>query len=197
MKTQLPKLTIADLSRAGHVTRWHSVRTSRDQTLAEHHFLVMRISNQLAKEIIGPELSDSDLLRIMEYSSQHDMPELLMGDLPSPVKRHIEAITGKDNPINRIEEEVAPWLSQLKTELKQEHRYIIKLADLIDALVFISEEGIGNHAKKVIQLLHEMLEEKLKECTKQFPQYNWPYTVELLNELLQNDETTKIEFESI
>ena len=80
MKTQLPKLTIADLARAGHVTRWHSVRTSRDQTLAEHHFLVMRISNQLAKGIIGPDLSDSDLLKIMEYSSQHDMPELLIGD---------------------------------------------------------------------------------------------------------------------
>lgn len=198
VKMTLPKLTLADLARSGHVTRWHSVRTSRDQTLAEHHYMVTRISNRLAKDIIGPDLTDSGLLRIMEYASLHDTPELLMGDLPSPLKRHIEYLSGDDNPIEAIEREIAPWLFEMKDAIQgtnPEHLIIVKLADIIDALVFISDEGIGSHAQKVIQILHTMLEEKLGQAASEFPQFNWQYAVDLLNELLQNSEKAKVAFE--
>lgn len=194
----LPRLTLADLARSGHVTRWHSVRTSRDQTLAEHHYMVTRISNRLAKDIIGPDLTDSALLQIMEYASLHDTPELLMGDLPSPLKRHIEKLSGDANPIEAIEKEIAPWLFEMKAAMKQahpEHLIIIKLADIIDALVFIIDEGIGAHAKQVTQRLYGMLEDKLKEAISEFPQYNWRRTIDVLNDLLQNAEETKVAFE--
>lgn len=195
----LPKLTLADLARSGHVTRWHSVRTSRDQTLAEHHYMVTRISNRLAKDVIGPDLDDSGLLKIMEYASLHDTPELLMGDLPSPLKRHIEHISGENNPIEAIEHEIAPWLTDLKESIRQtnpEYLYIVKLADIMDALVFIIDEGIGAHAQKVVQILKDMLADKLMQAEKVFPQYNWRYTENLLGELLQNGEKAKVAFES-
>ena len=194
----LPKLTLADLARSGHVTRWHSVRTSRDQTLAEHHYMVTRISNRLAKDILGPDLDDSGLLKIMEYASLHDTPELLMGDLPSPLKRHIEHISGENNPIEAIENEIAPWLTEMKESIRRtnpEYLLIVKLADITDALVFITDEGIGAHAKKVVQILQEMLAEKLRQAEKNYPQYSWQYAVELLNELLQNGDKTKVAFE--
>ena len=194
----LPKLTLADLARSGHVTRWHSVRTSRDQTLAEHHYMVTRISNRLAKDILGPDLDDSGLLKIMEYASLHDTPELLMGDLPSPLKRHIEHISGENNPIEIIENEIAPWLTEMKESIGRtnpEYLLIVKLADIMDALVFITDEGIGAHAKKVVHILEGMLEEKLKQAEKNFPEYSWKNAVELLNELLQNGDKTKVAFE--
>jgi 5'-deoxynucleotidase len=194
----LPKLTLADLARSGHVTRWHSVRTSRDQTLAEHHYMVTRISNRLAKDILGPDLDDSGLLKIMEYASLHDTPELLMGDLPSPLKRHIEHISGENNPIEIIENEIAPWLTEMKESIgltNPEYLLVVKLADIMDALVFITDEGIGAHAKKVVHILEGMLEEKLKQAEKYFPKYSWQNAVELLNELLQNGDKTKVAFE--
>lgn len=193
----LPKLSLADLARSGHVTRWHSVRTSRDQTLAEHHYMVIRISNKLAKEILGPDLTDSFLLQIMEYASLHDTPELLMGDLPSPLKHHIERISGGNNPIDAIEHAIAPWLTRMKQEMRPEHLLLVKLADIIDALVFITLEGVGEHAQQVIRILHKMLEEKLNLGIKRYPQYPWKYTLTLLNELLQNKDGSKIAFESM
>jgi 5'-deoxynucleotidase len=194
----LPKLTLADLARSGHVTRWHSVRTSRDQTLAEHHYMVTRISNRLAKDILGADLDDSGLLKIMEYASLHDTPELLMGDLPSPLKRHIEQISGKNNPITAIENEIAPWLAEMKDSIRRtnpEYLLIVKLADIMDALVFITEEGIGTHAGKVIQILEGMLSEKLSQAEREFSQYNWNHAMAVLSELQQKGDESKMAFE--
>lgn len=194
----LPKLTLADLARSGHVSRWHSVRTSRDQTLAEHHYMVTRISNRLAKDILGSDLDDSGLLQIMEYASLHDTPELLMGDLPSPLKRHIEQISGENNPITAIENEIAPWLTEMKAVIRRTHPeylLIVKLADIMDALVFITDEGIGAHAGKVVQILEKMLTDKLDQAEEEFPQYQWQTSREILGELLQNSDDAKMAFE--
>ena len=194
----IAKLTLADLARSGHVTRWHSVRTSRNQTLAEHHYMVTRISNRLAKDILGPELDDSGLLLIMEYASLHDTPELLMGDLPSPLKRHIEQISRADNPVKAIEAEIAPWLVEMKNGIKEKHpEYltIIKLADLIDAILFIEHEGIGKHATVVAKGLHQQFRKKVEEAEQDFPAYPWNFSKKLLNELLQNEEQGAIAFE--
>lgn len=98
--------------------------------------MVTRISNKLSKEILGPHLSDSPLLQIMKYASLHDIPELLMGDLPSPLKAHIERISGTNNHIDKIEQEIAPWLFRMKREMRRKHLLIVKLADIIDALFY-------------------------------------------------------------
>ncbi|MEN8139802.1 MAG: YfbR-like 5'-deoxynucleotidase [Thermodesulfobacteriota bacterium] len=187
-------LTIADITRVGHVTRWHSVRTLREQTLAEHLFLVLIVANRLAKDIMAADLSDSDRLKMVEYCAWHDTPELLMGDLPSPLKRKIEALTGKDNPLEDIERELAPWLYEHKALLSEEVLIIVKIADLIDALVFISHEGLGKHAQVVKEGLAECLTAKINEAKEKFPAYSWETASQLCDEML-NADAGKISFE--
>ncbi len=197
---KLPKLEFADLARAGHVTRWHSVRTTRDQTLAEHLFMVTTISNRLAKDILGADLDDSGLLRIMEYASLHDTPELLMGDLPSPLKRHIEAISGDNNPILIIEQQIAPWLTEMKNDIQREnpeHLVIVKLADLIDAILFIEQEGIGLHAQEVCRGLKDIFKKKMESAARNYPQYSWAVAESLLEKLLHNAIDGQIAFEKV
>ncbi len=197
---ELPKLTLADLARSGHVTRWHSVRTFREQTLAEHHYMVSRISHTLAKRIFDKNIDDSGLLKIMDYSLMHDTPELLTGDLPSPLKSHIDEVCEGKNPIDEIERSIAPWLHKMKMEMKEsnpEYLTVIKLADLIDALVFISVEGMGQHAEGVVAILRNQFTNKLKEATKMFPQYDWSFAQQVCSELLEKREATKLAFEII
>lgn len=194
----LPKLQLADLARAGHVTRWHSVRTSRDQTLAEHLFMVSRIAVHLARTMFGPGLDDGALLKLTEYAALHDAPELLMGDLPSPLKRHIEAIGGADNPVREIERQIAPWLEEMREDIARrnpEHLMAVKLADLIDAILFIDHEGIGPHARAVCRGLQQIFDRKLDEARARYPAYPWDTAAALLETLRQDSAAGQIAFE--
>ena len=190
-----PFLNLGDLARSGHITRWHSVRTFREQTLAEHHYMVAMISNKLAKDILGPDINDSERLQLLEYALWHDMPEIVMGDISSPCKKRIRQICQeKENPIDKMEDEIAPWLSKLKNNLRPELSLIVKMGDLIDAILFISQEGIGKHAEIVRKGLEKAFEDKINEACRYGDQYNWSIAKTILEKLLRSEEN-QIEFE--
>ncbi len=199
MKEQsIPKINLQDISRSGHVTRWHSVRTLRDQTLAEHHYMVTMLVNKMVKDIPTEPLSDSERLLLIEYSLWHDTPELLMGDLASPLKRRVEDICGSNNPIEQIEKEIAPWLATLseKIKAKPELHIIFKLADTMDAIVFINQEGIGSHAKAVEKGLENSFHNKIASGEKVNPDYKWHIAKEILDDLI-NGQTNQLRFEHV
>lgn len=196
-KHNIPQLQLSDLTKCAHVTRWHSVRTLRDQTLSEHHFVVSRIASNLAKNIV-PGIDIESLYYLNEYAMLHDAPEILLGDINSRCKHYLSQIVGDaENPLDVLEEQVAPWLPVLKKKLKPELLHIVKIADLYDALLFISVEGLGKHAESVVELLKKMISDKLKQCKKEFPDYKWNYAEDVLNNLMENGEETKIKFEGI
>lgn len=192
----IPKINLQDISRSGHVTRWHSVRTLRNQTLAEHHYMVSMFVNKMSKEIPTDPISDSERLLLLEYAMWHDTPELLMGDLASPLKRRIEEISKKENPIEIIENEIAPWLTNLKDKIKKKPElYIIfKLADMMDAIIFIFQEGVGEHSKAVRKNLEIIFNKKVNAGKKIKPSYNWQLALTMLHDLL-HATTNQLEFE--
>lgn len=180
------------------MTRWHSVRVGRSQTLAEHHYLVSMFTNKLAKDIL-PEITDSERLRMVEYAMWHDLPEIICGDLPSPLKRRIEQLCPDNNPIEAIEAQVAPWLVKLKKQIgvKPEQATIIKLSDLIDAILFIEQEGVGTHARIVAKQLRVQFLKKIQSAKTESPNHPWDKAQNLLDDLVGKAEQNKILFEQI
>lgn len=178
------RLNMLDYARSGHVTRWHSVRCARSQTLAEHHYLVTMIARELMARILGDSLPAETRLLALEYALTHDAPELLMGDMPSPLKRRVAEIAGADDPITRIEREIAPEIAASKGALKDTPlACIVKLADLMDACLFIREEGIGRHAALVAAKTEEAFRAKLGEAEQTFPDCDWSHASQLYIEM--------------
>ncbi|MFD2112924.1 YfbR-like 5'-deoxynucleotidase [Thiorhodococcus fuscus] len=178
------KLNMQDIARSGHVTRWHSVRCARSQTLAEHHYLVTMIARELMIRILGDELPAETRLQVLEYALTHDAPELLTGDLPSPLKRRIAEISGANDPLTRIEREIAPEIAARKSALEGSAlAFIIKLADLMDGCLFIHEEGIGRHAALVAQKSEAALRQKTEEAQQTFSHLDWSPVMELYSQM--------------
>lgn len=178
------KLNMQDIARSGHVTRWHSVRCARNQTLAEHHYLVTMIARELMAQILGERLSAQTRLLVLEYALTHDTPELLMGDLPSPLKRRIAEVAGEQDPLAQIEYEIAPEIAERKRALEGSAlALIVKLADLMDACLFIREEGIGRHAAVVAEKSETALKDKIGEARQRFPDLDWSRVLELYSQM--------------
>ena len=68
----------------GTVTRWHTLRTARAQTVAEHTQRVTMIAVTLGRHLSVDPLLELEIRRLAEW---HDMHETVFGDMPHPVKK--------------------------------------------------------------------------------------------------------------
>jgi len=116
-------MKISDIIAAGDVKRWHIMNMTRDQTLAEHQWMV----TMLAREIgIRAELENYEIGVIVDVALIHDMDEIWGGDPPnvSPANE----IVHKLNNLNEI-------------------KACVKFADLIDAAIFSRENCINRRSE--------------------------------------------------
>lgn len=189
-------INMRDIARAGHVTRWHSVRTAREQTLAEHQYQVAMIARELCARMI-PQASDSERLTLLEYCLVHDVPELLTGDIPSPMKRRLEHMLASPEALAVLEASLYPPLKVLQTKLYgTAYEAIARIADYIDAIVFIAEEGIGTHATVVRHKLEFSLNDYIERVSRVFDGYDWRVPAQLLAQMRQGN-ISQIEFENV
>jgi len=133
------KLNLRQRLRSSHVKRWHIVETTKTQTVAEHSFNVALI----AEEIAGLLKEDVWIDDIIQYAIHHDVPEVGLGDLPTSLKH----VFGREE-LDKVEE--------LSKEMDPESytnydtvKLIVKLADLMDSIIFLAQHGVGTHAKMV------------------------------------------------
>lgn len=140
-------LKINDILRAGDVTRWNIVHTSKTSTVAEHQYNVAMIARAIAKLSGCP---DSNLIKA---ALQHDLDEVILGDIPSPTKARARAMGIELN--NILGEDVS--LSRLDIEEKA----IFKVADVMENAWFIRNYGIGRHAEQVSVEMEEKLQQAI------------------------------------
>ena len=163
-------LTVYEQLRACHVRRWHIVQTSREQTLAEHSFAVAVIAGSLAAAMRwNGLLQESGKLKLLQWALAHDIIEVRTGDMPTPFKRDLEAVAGK-GIVEKAEDRVdADTMAAYRQVRGSDIETIVKLADQIEAIFFLQDNGVGAHAKQVLDGLRAILSDMVNEAERQFP----------------------------
>ncbi len=159
-------LSLRDIVRSGHVVRWNSVKHGRPQYLAEHHYMVTMIARALARRVLTADYyTPEKQVLLVDYCLNHDLPELISGDLPSVSKRKLEAMLGdKSDVFKQFDYEIHPPLRKLDLKMHDTPlKEIAKLADWADAIVYIQQEGQGNYEVKITKQVVDALVASLPE----------------------------------
>lgn len=147
----------AILSRMKYIDRWNLMRNARRESLADHTLDVIFITHALvviANTYYGGALDEG---RAVLLAAFHDAPEIITGDLPTPVKYFDPKIKEAYDNVERAARE--KMISQLPEELRFTYESVmeaddyeddiliryVKAADKISALIkCIEEEQSGN-----------------------------------------------------
>lgn len=170
--------SLAEQLRASHVKRWQIVNVSRTQNLAEHHFNVTLIVGQLARHCRDKRLLDPQYaLRLMYWSLSHDMVEVRTGDTPTPYKRVLEQVGGPDI-IDKSEEVVDPeYIADKRRIAGTPIEMYVEIADLIEAIWFLSDHGIGKSAVAVRAELEASLDRCVQKWRRVFGELDIDFAV--------------------
>lgn len=147
----------AILSRMKYVNRWGLMRNARTESLSDHTLDVIFITHALV--VIGNTYfgKNMDEGRAVMLAAFHDAPEIITGDMPTPVKYFDPEIK---KAYDHVEESVIDkMLSKLPEEMRGDYgslmraedsgdaelKKYVKAADKLSALIkCIEEEQAGN-----------------------------------------------------
>lgn len=150
----------AMLSRMRYINRWSLMRNTRTENIEEHSLQVAVIAHAIAlirsriftsegRTVLSPE-------RIAMLALYHDADEILVGDMPTPVKylnKDIESV------FKNIEKEAAGKLAAMLPEELREDYMSLLLPDISDPLI-AEEMRIVKAADKISALIKCVEEEK-------------------------------------
>lgn len=147
------------LGRMKYITRWSLMRNGRPESLSEHTADTALLAHMLcliAKKCTGtgaglrPEV-------VATAALYHDAPEILTGDMPTPVKYKNDALRSAYKAVERESARVMANLlpEELRSEteayltgtvLNDAERKVLKAADRLSAIIKCIEESQGgNH----------------------------------------------------
>lgn len=135
--------------RMSEVRRWHVINTTREQSLADHSFQVAMLTRLLIAELKSFTVGEAYHAMIMALT--HDAPEVWMGDTPTCAKQFSPPVEKTSVMLYRVN---ADALSPEKQGMVEQ---IIKIADTMEALVWLSQNHTGTHSIKVLKELQARL----------------------------------------
>jgi len=145
----------AYISRMKLIKRWSLMRNTVPENIQEHSLQVAMIAHILAlaeNKYFGGKNDPNEIALLAIY---HDVGEVVIGDLPTPVKYFNPAINEAYSAIEEVSK--TKLISLLPEDLQEEYcaffspadvhkKRIIKAADKIAAYIKCIEEGMaGNH----------------------------------------------------
>lgn len=169
----------AMLSRMRYIGRWALMRNTFEENVQEHSHMVAVLAHGLAlidRDILG---GSADPERCATAALFHDTPEILTGDLPTPIKYYNPQIKSAYKQIEAVSCE--KLLALLPQELQKSYRpllfeqepevsRIVKAADKLSAYIKCIEElkaGNGEFASAAEQT-KKALEQMALPCLDYF-----------------------------
>ena len=145
----------ADYLKASYIKRWGIVHTAETQSIGLHMYRVWILVRQWGPEI---GLNTKQQQQAEEWALTHDLAEIRTGDMPTPHKTP----------------EVKSWLEGLELEICPEAAAVehaikgtitgdfCKFCDTAEAVLYLRNCGLGQHARDVLKLLEVQMYDRLK-----------------------------------
>ena len=143
------------ISRMRYISRWGLMRSSIPENVQEHSHMVAVIAHALGvirRDVFG---EDCDAAALALAALYHDAPEILTGDMPTPIKYHSGEITAAYREVERAASD--KLVNMLPVEFRREFAPIIsgdvgedlvpllKCADRLSAYIkCVEERKAGN-----------------------------------------------------
>ena len=140
----------AYLSRMRYINRWGLMRNTFQENIQEHSHMVAVLSHALAvirRDVFGKEADPGLAAMAALY---HDAPEILTGDLPTPIKYYDPEIRDAYKKVeefsagkllNMLPEELRPAFSPLlREDYDLDTKALVKAADKLSAHIKCLEE---------------------------------------------------------
>lgn len=177
----ITSLSLLDVYRAQTTKRWHIVESKRTQSVAEHGYMVAMISLSILKAIKIQDLNIKNL--VMKWALVHDLPEVILGDAPSPVKKALK------KEYDKLEKQVDPKWYGFKESLPSFVKNVVKIADLIDALVFLSKESTTHQSAAAFYNISKNFYSYIKQLEIEQPNVGWGQCFKVSQEFFSSKET--------
>jgi|GEM_PF-6732363 len=135
-------LSPLDILAMGNCTRWHTVRTLREQTLADHSCRVALLAVWLGHQLGAGRFPAQYELDTLRLALVHDIPETQYGDVPAPTKGILAQAESLDfdNLVDGMFWEARGIVNPMAAASVIPLR-LLKVADILDATTFYWTEG--------------------------------------------------------
>ena len=140
----------AYIFRMRYIARWALMRNTRTENVEEHSYEVAVLAHALAvigRDVFHKELNPDGIAAAALF---HDAPEIITGDMPTPIKyynpdiktayRQVEAVA-QNRLLSMLPPELVPAYEPLMRESDESVRRYVKAADKLSAYIKCVEEG--------------------------------------------------------
>jgi len=166
-------MRLSDTYRASDVFRWQIVKVIRPQSIAEHSYQVAMIAHQIIKLIEPNQYKRETIeLEILRWALYHDTPEVMTGDIATPLKQYLKN-QGTHGCIEELEGKVCPNFDEYRPPETSLVYKVVKLADILEAIKFLSENAATKHGEDVMESLKKDFDGFVVYCEVNQPEINW------------------------
>lgn len=142
--SKMMDFNFSQVMRLSNIKRWGIIEMSRDQSVAEHSYNVSMICHMIMHTMNDDRIKPDV---VINWALFHDLPEVVTGDIPTPLKAIGPQI------FRQMEEKLFPEYSRIRATMAKDHSMemaIVKVADYIDAIQFAKKFCIDSRKDAVI-----------------------------------------------